>query len=209
MLLLTDNDVLLKLAACDLFNEAFGALGGTYQDVRTLPTARYVFHAGKPAKSLKRWGPDITRRFGQFFRTAQAIDWVDETHPAAAELGAIDAIDAGEALLFAAAIERDDSLVLTGDKRCLKAMMQSPSCSATRDSLAGRVVCFEQIIRKSVDARGFAQCCRRLSDGATSVDEKMLLNCLGSPPHEEARFLAAIDGYIARIRVDTAGLLVP
>ena len=42
MICLTDNDLILKLAVCDLFEEALAALETTHHEVYVLPSARFV-----------------------------------------------------------------------------------------------------------------------------------------------------------------------
>ncbi len=67
MICLSDNDIILKLAACDLLTDAWVALGLTQGDVRVLPTAKHKFGLTKnPAKAKERYGAEVFARMQSF-----------------------------------------------------------------------------------------------------------------------------------------------
>ena len=49
MIVLADNDVLFKLAQCDLFAEFFTAFGIDYSEITISPRARYSVQAAPQA----------------------------------------------------------------------------------------------------------------------------------------------------------------
>ncbi len=64
-------------------------------------------------------------------------------------------IDTGEAILFSASAHYAGCLVSTGDKRSLRALATLPNAQPIIDRLAGRVICFEQIVLRIIDRFGF------------------------------------------------------
>jgi len=70
-------------------------------------------------------------------------------------LGGSVEIDPGEIILLSATTRLDDYLLLTGDKRCLRAVATCPECAEIARRIQGKVVCFEQIIYRVIDRLGF------------------------------------------------------
>lgn len=50
MVSLLDNDIILKLVACDLFWDFLDGLGLSIKDLKVLPQAKYYFRKSKSAK---------------------------------------------------------------------------------------------------------------------------------------------------------------
>ncbi len=77
MILISDNDILLKLAICDLLDESLAELGATHAEVFVLGTARFKLGIAKnpdktkaklgeavcPAKIVSGSGPNACRAF--------------------------------------------------------------------------------------------------------------------------------------------------
>jgi hypothetical protein len=73
--LLSDNDIIYTLAACDLLDETLVVLGVTYTDVYVLPTARYKFGITRnPARAQARYGPDVVVRIRDFLASVRELD---------------------------------------------------------------------------------------------------------------------------------------
>lgn len=131
MIVLADNDVILKLAQCDLLADLPELLGESAKQVFVLPTARYQLVPKKTAKALAKCGNEATLdRVQNFLAVASDIPAIQDTG-LLATLGSIDKIDGGEALLFAAAVELPNPVLLTGDRNALRALL------ANQDRLAG------------------------------------------------------------------------
>ncbi|TAK90337.1 MAG: hypothetical protein EPO06_08645 [Burkholderiaceae bacterium] len=61
-------------------------------------------------------------------------------------------IDVGEAILFSILIQHPESRFVTGDKRALRALTNVPQ--GIREALAGRVICLEQVVAKTLAVYG-------------------------------------------------------
>ncbi|XZN94361.1 MAG: hypothetical protein ACM65K_15815 [Microcoleus sp.] len=148
-----DNDIILKLAACNLFEEALTSFNLTKADVRVLPSASFKFR--KDNRLAKIYTMVGVERAIEIVKSCVSI----EQSPNAAEieaLTAIEGIDAGEAVLFATTDTANKFYILTGDKRCLKALASS-SLKDIKYRISGRVLCFEQIILRLIETCGFAE----------------------------------------------------
>ena len=157
MICLSDNDLLKKLASCDLLSEAIDALGTTFSEVYVLNTARHVLlnPLKNPAKVKSRIGEPVYERLSQFFDRAQILNVVPS--PQEQQLFEdIAGIDPGEAVLFSVTAHFDECLLATGDKRSLRALTGNPLCQPVCQRLTNRVVCFEQVILRIIDQSGFA-----------------------------------------------------
>jgi len=157
VIVLADNDILFKLARCDLFAEFLAAFGVTAADVRILRTARFSV-ASKSHR--KRIGSVAFARLTNFLAGVADIDTAPDPAAVAALTEQTDKnIDAGEAALFAVCPLVPGSVVVTGDKRSLAGLAAAAAEDAVCDglcrSLAGRVVCFEMVLARVVDTFGF------------------------------------------------------
>ena len=144
-LVLLDNDAALKLARYDLLDLALAALGCSRADVRVLPTARYKL---LPAKNRLLYCKDEASadRFAGFLDQVQSID-TSRADPSIDTLVAVPGIDTGEAHLFALAAKEPAAIVVTGDKRGLRALSGEPDVGMVATALAGRVICAETLFR--------------------------------------------------------------
>jgi hypothetical protein len=119
-------------------------------EVIVLDSAKYYFNSLK--KKLTR-GKDIAysetglNRAIEFAENSVQmtsrvdIDWATEC----------DNIDIGEAQLVSSAIAAGgDSILLTGDKRFIKALLKTESTKHIANLLRGRIVCLEEIIRSLI-----------------------------------------------------------
>lgn len=158
MICLADNDIILKLACCDLLSEAVAALGVTLDDVLVLNSAVHkLLSPKKPGKGRVKQGEAEYERLRVFFDSVRVIDRA----PPPDELFAFNdvlGIDTGEAVLFSATGVYADCLLATSDKRSLIALCGAGGeiCGRVRERLKGRVICFEQTILRILDRVGFA-----------------------------------------------------
>ena len=150
MIYLSDNDILEKLARCDLLDDFLTAYGSTRRDVFVVETLKYRL---KRPSAAKRLGADGLQRILAFLEQVNIVhDYSREDHLLLAEL---QIIDIGETILLSAAGLYDDFRLATGDKRCLKAIATHPGCLRLAERIKGKVVCFEQIIRTLIGHFGF------------------------------------------------------
>ena len=115
-------------------------------------------------------------------------------------------IDPGEAILFSATAAFPDFLLATGDKRSLKVLAELPANSVTA-RLAGRVICFEQVLIRIHASFGFDH----LRDKVVPVVDcdTALRAVFGSGLDAvEGIVLAGFASYIRHLRNETGSLLV-
>jgi hypothetical protein len=207
MIFLSDNDIIHKLAACDLLTDAWAALGLNLCDVYVLPTAKHKFGLTKTSDNAeKRYGIDILTRIRSFLSEAREIDF--EVPAADLQLLAkVDGIDAGEAVLYAAAVQSQDYRLATGDKRSLRALASEVICRPIAERLSGRVVCLEQIVRESIQHCGFEHVKLKVLP-ALSCDTALRAAFGSGVNAAPTNVLQALDAYIAELRSLPVSLLV-
>jgi len=114
--LLIDTDVFCKLTVCGLLSDAIGLLNAGISDCARLPALQHMLRKGKLRKLYGDQAADSMIPVAEQIANIPAPNtaWLNK-------LVQIQAIDPGEAQLFASAAE-SGLLVLTGDKRSLQAL---------------------------------------------------------------------------------------
>ena len=207
MILLADNDIILKLARCDLLAEAVATLGSSFGEVCVLDTARFKLLPLKRGRgNIPSPSEPTCNRLKSFFDTVRVID---ET-PNPVELRALVdefQIDAGEAVLFAVTASYPGCLLTTGDKRALVRLAGVGStAAAVRDRLAGRVWGLEQILLRLITDHGFQYVLDRV---VPARDCDRVLRLVFSASSTEQTVRDGLASYITDLRNETAGLLAP
>ena len=158
MIVLADNDIILKLAQCDLLD--------VLPDILELEegskffitfAAKYQLLPKNPVKALNKCGnEEALARLTGFLDTTQTLPAINDI-ALLAQLEDIDGIDGGEKFLFAAAVETKNSILITGDKRALKALLEHQDQLPTVFLvLQNSVVTFESAILLAMQKFGFA-----------------------------------------------------
>ena len=203
-----DNDILLKLVAFQLFDDAIASLGLLQKDLRVLPTAKYVFRRKRSQQFAYS---------DEIWRTAIAIVESCKTIPSpasplspdiaaeACQLDTLESIHEGEASLILSTCNVEAFLLISGDKNCIKGLSQLSTRSYQR--LCGRVVCLEQIVLKLIGALGFEAVASRIYPFChydTSIQF-----CFGySEPATESQVRDALQSCIREVNTAAPGLLV-
>ena len=216
MILVADNDALLKLNAYALWDDACAVLGVSAADVRTLVEAPYVLRRYRgQAKKQSQYGADGIDRALVAVERAAPVDLPEDLSERDALLDGArrlnpvkPPIDPGEALLFAAAASRAEFYLTTGDKRALLALHGLPEASPICEGLAGRVLCVEHILLKLVEARGLDHV-RPLVRAVPACDAAIRMAFGSSVPASEGSVLEGLRSYVANLRQETGTLLVP
>ncbi|MGH7170866.1 MAG: hypothetical protein ACRELG_11355 [Gemmataceae bacterium] len=204
---LADNDVIHKLAAFDLFEEALAALGLGRQDVYVLPTAKHKFGVTKDlAKAEKKYGAEVFAKIRDFLASVREIQ-VPIPPEEQKLFDDVVEIDAGEAVLFSATIHFQDFLLATGDKRSLRALTASVACQPIARRLQGHVICFEQIILRLIDRFGF-ECIRNKVVPARACDTVMRAVFGSGLSATEANVREGLDSYLGELRALSIDLLI-
>lgn len=204
MIVISDNDVLKKLACCNLYDEFLQAFNVSLKDVFILNTAKPVLLKRK----RKQIDEESLQRLTTFLDAVQVIATVPDPDEQAA-LTEQQNIDAGEAVLFSVTHQTEGSLLATGDKRSLESLAKANDevCRRLCEKLAGKVVCFEQIVLRIIDSQTFEAVRDKLISGREC--DKALAIVLGSGL--DATELVVRDGlvsYINHLRTNSATLLI-
>lgn len=203
-----DNDVISKLASCDLLDDAIGSLDSNIAAVRILSTFKHRFGITNASRRVR-----IEQEVGQepFQRILSFQQRVGEIPAASNELLLVfedlPAIDAGEAQIFASACESPGVLVVTGDKRSIGSLANDAACDTIAQSLAGRVVCFEQVVKKVITTRGFDYAKRRIVPAVDCDTALRAIFGMGLDA-EEGNVMRALDSYIEHLRGTSGSLLM-
>lgn len=155
MICLIDNDIVKKLAICNLLDEAVGALGVSHREILVLPTARFKLGVAKnPDKARAQLGTEAFDRLKSFLANVGEISTVPPPDEQQLFDDVLD-IDTGEAILFSAWANYAECVIATGDKRSLRALASLPNAEQIVARIAGHVICFEQIVMRIIDHSGF------------------------------------------------------
>lgn len=175
MNLLVDTDAFCKLGVAGLLEDAAGIFGARLPDCGRLPALPSMLRRGN---LVNRYGRNAC---GALIPHAEAMPIFRKPGAAALDpLTAIDAIDPGEAQLFAAAAEFGLP-VLSGDKRAMRALKHAPEIHAP---LAGRVVTLEAVLLKLCERLGLEDVRRRV--GPLAAHDRAVGACF-SPGNPDPR----------------------
>ncbi|MGK9416054.1 hypothetical protein ACSSUR_07840 [Pseudomonas cedrina] len=177
MILLTDNDILIKLSQCDLVETALDVFQCSLADCYVLDTAKHSLYLSNPDKCIER-------RLGSaaaYGRLAGLIDGCRELGAAGEdidfleELMDVEGIDAGELslLMHAHGLNQSGSPFhfTTGDKRALMGIASSQSERAKR-LLHQKVDCVESILLKAIHMKGFDEISGKIISAMQVTDPK-------------------------------------
>ena len=145
MRLLLDTDAFCKLGVSGLLLDAVRLLGSDLPACGRLSALPYMLRKGR---LRKRYGPDACDHLLSL--ALKIPDLVQATDTWLARLTTVEAIDSGEAQLFAAAAEQG-LVVMTGDKRALRALKD---VDGFPNALARRVVVLEAVLIVLCDRLG-------------------------------------------------------
>ena len=156
MIVLADNDLIIKLAQCDLLGHLDELLNSPPDDVYITPTARFQLRGKSRDKGVSKCGNEETYyRIEAFVAAAKILPAVQDLD-LLKQLTNIPNIDSGELLLFASMVEMNDVLLFTSDKKALESLLQNAEqlvnvMSATKE----RVFIFESILLLALEHFGF------------------------------------------------------
>ncbi|HEI8514168.1 TPA: hypothetical protein SLE25_002592 [Morganella morganii] len=204
MIVLSDNDVILKLAQCDLIQYLPEILNENQNDIFVSPTARFQLLPGNIERAIKKCGSkEVYERVGHFLSNVQTISDI-KNEQLLQQLDEIPHIDSGEQQLLASCVENPGSLFMTGDKRCLQAVMTHKKIVATvHAKLINSVVTFESALLLSVELLGFSNFQMQIKqnpnmDGVLNIamrstEHKEVCECLFSYTRDLYDYLAFKD----------------
>jgi hypothetical protein len=202
-----DNDVVHKLAACDLLEITLQVLGIQHGQAVVLPTAEFRFFLHKPQKGEAKYGAVVFGRIRDFINAARKLRDAPDSGDVAL-LGPVAKIDVGERILLSAASRDDGTVLTTGDKRALEALANAQSCESICARLSGRVLCFEQLLQLFTESAGFAQLLEHVVPGVTCDKVLEIVFSNGLQTKEEDA-VAGLESYVQDLRGKTGTLLRP
>ena len=197
-----DNDALLKLTACDLFWDVIALLGVQPTDVKVLASTEFVIRGNKSIKqqyseAVRTKAISLVKGFSKI-PTVQANPFLSLQVPG---------LDLGELTLIHAAIAEPSFYLATGDKRCLRALVNSPELGTARQKLNGKVVCIEQLIAELIAVKGF-ETVRQKVVPARDCDTALKVAFGSGDQAQEDNVLGALEQYIQELRRDCPDLLM-
>ncbi|MBF2067538.1 MAG: hypothetical protein IGS39_24440 [Calothrix sp. C42_A2020_038] len=166
-----DNDIILKLATCDIFDDTLTTLGTNASQVKILDTFKYKFEKqiqrkrGSRATSNPQYNVQKALEITQSFATISESDTNNLDTNIYTQLlnysqnnNDNNTIDKGEAVLISHVYylnqQGNTNYLLTGDKRCLKALANSGFTDVI-EYINGKVWYLEQLILKNIEEIGF------------------------------------------------------
>ena len=156
---LVDNDVVLKACCYDLVDEVIDFLAGTDRTVHVLGVARFVL-----GRAISKRG-NIADKDRAADRLARLLGRVALLEPEedelllaagfeeAAQSRGVD-LDGGESQLLAVLVARSARLLITGDKRAIRAIEPIVAERGCGEQVARRIACLEQVAMALVGRLG-------------------------------------------------------
>jgi hypothetical protein len=198
-----DNDVIIKLTTCGLLSEALECLEIDRSNVRVLSSARFVF---KRPKMQKIHSKEVLASAIEFVESCTIIPSQDSNEYRLLEQQVKNDIDVGEAILIAATAQEAAFLIVTGDKRCLKALAAAEELNLIQKRLQGHVICLEQIICKLIDERGFDWVLVKVLPALDC--DKALKTAFGSGSKSQCEnVLQTLNSYVEELQNISGGIL--
>jgi len=203
LVILADNDIILKLSQLDLIDGIDEMIGEAISQTYVTPTARYQLLPKKDDKALAKCGGNQATldRLRKFMDDARVIPELRDTG-LLEKMGRYPDINGGEAMLFLAAAENPGPLLFTGDRKALTALLNHQAdFPSVYQALENKVITFESALLIALKRWGFAIVKQKMllasiSDGIfrlvlkPDMSQKDLEECLQSYSNPIAPLLA-------------------
>ncbi len=206
-LLFVDNDVISKLASCDLVDDALISLNSNRHSVRILSTFKHRFGLTNQTRRSR-----IEQEIGlaTYERILNFQISVGEIPEAPDHLLSpfedLTEIDVGESQMFASASVSEDVIVVTGDKRSIRCLASSRACEKITMALKHRILCFEQVVKAIITHKGFDYTKHKIVP-AVHCDTVLRVIFGTGIDADETNVTFALDGYINELRRSSGDLL--
>jgi len=203
VVVLADNDILFKLAACRLIDRLPALLGVDPSEIWVLQEALHVARSSKD-----RYDAEVIERVEAFLSGTSVLDVNQVDYDVLERLLQLERIDAGEAILFALAVNLEDSCIATGDKRSLRCLSETPDCEDICARLNESIICCEQIMHWFMQQMDYGTYRSHVAPARTcdGVLKHMAFSQGLDTPHDHAR--DAFQSNIRSLRAETSTLLV-
>jgi hypothetical protein len=206
-----DNDIILKLATCGLFEKTLNTFGVEINQVKILETFQYKFKREPQQKRKKNPVKYNLEDALSVVETCDKISINNINQEDFIQLQKIEGIDVGEAILlsYVSYLNKQNNLsyLLTGDKRCLK-KLNVPETNQITGYLEGKIWCLEQLILKDIEIYGF-NCIKEKVYPFRDCDTNLKLIFGYSRESAEQQVRGALTTEIRQLRKETGNLLYP
>ncbi len=161
MRLLIDRDAIQKLAAFNLLEETMLLLNPIQGEIYVLPAAVYALRKiaeKRRAREVSHYTIQGLERALVFAGNAKSIDDLELPLETALQnrLTGIEGIyPEGDLSLIMTSYQTPDILLLSGDKRFMKALSKTEAAREIFLSLRGRVICLESLLLGLTQSNGF------------------------------------------------------
>jgi len=174
-----DNDILFKGACYGLLDELLPANSSTMGPPGILGAARYVVTKKIKKGTLRTDTTTAIQRLEAFIGRAEVVEPTENEQLMAADFElaaqrAAVALDSGESQLCAVVIARALALLLTGDKRAIKAIERLLDADTRLRSLCGKIKCLEQLVLQSLSEESVSRL-RAAICGEPDVDKALAI----------------------------------
>lgn len=194
MRLLVDNDILVKAAHWNLIDWVPPIADADWPATAGLEAIKYRARRADP-KLFK----DASIAALLLDRLERCAQLPEPDLMVVAALQGIQNLDIGEIQLIGALASLPDAVLLTGDKRALKAL-SAPAHADVIDRVGGRMLCLEQwlwFVHEQLDARALADSVRQHADMDTAA--RCVVGSRDAPTSESVRdglasYLRDLDG---------------
>ena len=203
MELFLDNDIILKLGACELLKKIEDIYNTKHNFIYILPTALFYFKNSKrlKAKYSKEFLNSIIEVISEFSPIPD--EYVNEDN--FMELQNVENIDTGEQLLFSLIPSTNDFFILTGDKRAIKSLNNTPDLNNLKNFLKGKIIFLEMLILNFIETENFELINKKLTESTYCYD-KVLKICFGQANVKKHDVKACLKSYIDDLKRDASNL---
>jgi hypothetical protein len=154
MILFADNDILLKLASCNLLTNFLHALELSDRDITLTQEAKYSLHK-QATNKLATDNRALTQIDTMLSNVSFLEGGITDQNDLLDIMALIDGIDGGESLLFLSSMNDADSRIATGDKLALKTLLRnSDQLGAIIAGIRGKVYTLELALLLLVNRLG-------------------------------------------------------
>lgn len=201
-LLLLDSDLFVLLAGAGLLPGLIDQAGFDLESARRMQPLPHMLRG----KGMVRKYPEAVRQ--RALAWCSEIAALEQAPPAhwLDQLSAVQAVDPGEALLFALVAGQEESLVATGDKRACSAIARAENLEELQGRLAGKVLCLETILTLLLDRLGYSRLVPALLRVRETNRTLRILLSEGDRTPEET-FRGGLGSYLEDLRVQAGSLL--
>lgn len=210
---LMDNDVILKTCCYGIVDEVLGCVAGQTRTVHVLGVVRYVLGRAISKRKNITDGETASARLADLLGRVSLLEpsreellLAAEFETAAQSLGV--ELDGGESQLLSVLVTRSAAVLLTGDKRAIRAIEPVVHAVGYDRQAERRVACLEQMIMAIVGRHGAEAIHQRVCREA-GID-KSLAVCFAcaSGRCDPQSILEGLTSYVRALRRDAPAALV-